>query len=174
MLGHLEAVRVLLDAKADPNARAMNGGTALMAASVKGYPEVVRALLAAKADVNARTGDGQNGTFVRGAEWAEGDCATAQGGWSSRTVRRGTLPHGDCSLEAHTAAMRNFQARGPLRCCSTGCSAGSRWRCLILAWVMDCLRGSAYAHARHTPTNHSWRNISYHALTVVGPRRHWQ
>ena len=90
------AREALLDAKADSNARAMNGGTALMAASVKGYPEVVRALLAAKADVNARTGDGQNGTFVRGAEWAEGDCATAQGGWSSRTVRRGHSCTGDC------------------------------------------------------------------------------
>jgi uncharacterized protein len=37
VLGHLEVVQALLDAKADPNVRAFNGGTALMAASGKGY-----------------------------------------------------------------------------------------------------------------------------------------
>jgi ankyrin repeat protein len=36
------------------NAKASNGGTALMAAAQEGHHEVVRALLAAKADVNAK------------------------------------------------------------------------------------------------------------------------
>jgi hypothetical protein len=38
----------------------------------------------------------QDDTFVCGAGWAEGDCAIAQGGWSSRTVRRGHSCTGDC------------------------------------------------------------------------------
>jgi ankyrin repeat protein len=37
-------VQVLLDAKADVNAKAVNGDTALSKASEKGYPEVVQLL----------------------------------------------------------------------------------------------------------------------------------
>jgi TonB family protein len=56
--GHQERVRALLAAQADVNAKAGNGGTALMTASQNGRQEVVRALLDARADVNARAGDG--------------------------------------------------------------------------------------------------------------------
>jgi uncharacterized protein len=40
------------------NAKADNGGTALIQASQNGHLEVVRALLAANADVNAKLADG--------------------------------------------------------------------------------------------------------------------
>ena len=56
--GHLEVVQALLAAKADVNAKAANGGTALMVASQTGHLEVVQALLAAKADVNAKAANG--------------------------------------------------------------------------------------------------------------------
>jgi ankyrin repeat protein len=56
---HLETVVALLVAKADVNAKADNGFTALMAASESGDPEIARTLLAAKADINAKTDDGR-------------------------------------------------------------------------------------------------------------------
>jgi hypothetical protein len=56
--GDLPRVRVLLDAKADLNARNGDGATALILASQAGHADVVRALLAAKADVNAKTSNG--------------------------------------------------------------------------------------------------------------------
>jgi uncharacterized protein len=58
--GDLARVKALLSAKADVNAKRVDGGvTALMAASANGHLEVVRALLAANADVNAKqTGGG--------------------------------------------------------------------------------------------------------------------
>ncbi len=52
--GDLHRVKVFLAAGYDVNAKAGNGGTALMAAAQEGHHEVVRALLAAKADVNAK------------------------------------------------------------------------------------------------------------------------
>ena len=56
--GDLHRVKVFLAAGYDVNAKAGNGGTALMAAAQEGHHEVVRALLAAKADVNAKMDDG--------------------------------------------------------------------------------------------------------------------
>jgi ankyrin repeat protein len=56
--GHLDVVRVLLDAKAEVNAKMNNGGTALILASSYGHLDVVRALLDAKADANAKAGNG--------------------------------------------------------------------------------------------------------------------
>jgi len=58
MRGDLPRVRVLLDARADLNARNSDGATALIIASQNGHADVVRALLAAKADVNARPSNG--------------------------------------------------------------------------------------------------------------------
>ena len=52
--GELTRVRALLDAKADVDAKADNGITALIMASQMGYPEIVGALLDAKADVNTK------------------------------------------------------------------------------------------------------------------------
>jgi ankyrin repeat protein len=54
--GDLPRVRVLLDAKAEVNARDSDGKTALMIASEAGHADVVRVLLDAKADVNAKAG----------------------------------------------------------------------------------------------------------------------
>jgi len=56
--GDLHRVKVFLAAGYDVNAKAGNGGTALMAAAQEGHHEVVRALLDAKADVNAKMDDG--------------------------------------------------------------------------------------------------------------------
>ena len=56
--GDLHRVKVFLAAGYDVNAKAGNGGTALMAAAQEGHHEVVRALLVAKADVNAKMDDG--------------------------------------------------------------------------------------------------------------------
>jgi ankyrin repeat protein len=52
---NIEAERVLIDAKADVNARNAAGGTALMAAAGSGRPEAVRMLLAKGADPNVKT-----------------------------------------------------------------------------------------------------------------------
>jgi hypothetical protein len=52
--GRVEAVRLLLDAGAQVNAKGMGGKTALMGGAQQGYKEVVDALLAAKADVKAK------------------------------------------------------------------------------------------------------------------------
>ena len=51
---------MLLDAKADLNARNSDGATALIVASENGHADVVRVLLDAKADVNAK--DNYGGT----------------------------------------------------------------------------------------------------------------
>jgi len=56
--GHLDVVRVLLEAKAEVNAKMNNGGTALILASSYGHLDVVKALLDAKADANAKAGNG--------------------------------------------------------------------------------------------------------------------
>lgn len=50
-----EAVRILLAAGADPNAKRDDGATALIMAAQKGRAEVVEALINGDADVNAKT-----------------------------------------------------------------------------------------------------------------------
>jgi hypothetical protein len=80
---------VLVCSLAGTRARAQ--GDDLVTAAGDGDLVRVKALLDAKADVNGRTT-----LCVCGAGWAEGDCAIAQGGWSSRTVRRGHSCTGDC------------------------------------------------------------------------------
>ena len=53
--GNIEAMRLLIDRKADVNARNAAGGTALMAAAQTGRPQAVRLLLEKGADPNVRT-----------------------------------------------------------------------------------------------------------------------
>src|ERR1700691_1652737 len=60
--GNVPRVRVLLDAKADLNAKNSDGATALIVASQDGHADVVRVLLDAKADVNAK--DNYGGTAL--------------------------------------------------------------------------------------------------------------
>jgi len=58
--GHLEIVKLLLEAKADVNAADTYGLTPLYMASQYGYTEVVKLLLDAKVDINAKAHiDGQ-------------------------------------------------------------------------------------------------------------------
>jgi ankyrin repeat protein len=56
--GHAECVKMLIDAKADVNAKDKDGTNSLMAASARGHLEVVTALLAAGANVNDQNTDG--------------------------------------------------------------------------------------------------------------------
>jgi ankyrin repeat protein len=66
-----EVVRLLLAHRADPNARDLNGWTALSFAVVSaGRLEIVRILIAAGADVNARDDDGKS-ILVQAAQHPE-------------------------------------------------------------------------------------------------------
>jgi ankyrin repeat protein len=58
--GHLDVVRLLLERRADVNARDDNGETALLSASGKGGIGVVKLLLDKGADINARDKNGRN------------------------------------------------------------------------------------------------------------------
>eukprot|EP01051_Picozoa_sp_SAG22_P020164 SAG22_NODE_3968_length_1446_cov_3.829993_2_plen_90_part_00 len=57
--GRTETARLLLEAKAEVNAKSNNGWTALMLATREGSTEIARLLLEAKAEVNAKTNDGR-------------------------------------------------------------------------------------------------------------------
>jgi ankyrin repeat protein len=57
-LGRVDAMRMLLDHSADPNARALDGKTALMLAVVSRESEAVRLLLHYGADKNVRDRNG--------------------------------------------------------------------------------------------------------------------
>ena len=56
--GHLEVVKLLLEARADTNSKNANGATALLLAAWKGRSEVARLLLQAGADINAAHSNG--------------------------------------------------------------------------------------------------------------------
>mmetsp|Transcript_14721 Transcript_14721/g.23807 ORF Transcript_14721/g.23807 Transcript_14721/m.23807 type:complete len:897 (-) Transcript_14721:44-2734(-) len=56
--GNVECVKLLLEAKADVNAKDKDGTNSLMAASARGHLDVVSALLGAGANVNEQNADG--------------------------------------------------------------------------------------------------------------------
>lgn len=58
--GHLEIIELLLEAGADVDAPALNGGTALMRAIQSSRPACVDVLLKAGADVNAENKTGMS------------------------------------------------------------------------------------------------------------------
>ena len=62
--GHLEVVRLLLEAGADMNAANTDGTTALFVAAEWGYLEVVRLLIEAEADMNAKDAHGDTALLV--------------------------------------------------------------------------------------------------------------
>ncbi len=57
--GRLEVIKLLLDNKADVNAKDSTGKTALHVAAASGNLEIVQFLIDNKADVNAKDADGQ-------------------------------------------------------------------------------------------------------------------
>lgn len=59
LTGHTDIVRLLLEKRADPNAKGSTGRTALMEAAVEGYTDAVRALLEKGADAKAKNRDGE-------------------------------------------------------------------------------------------------------------------
>jgi len=98
--GHVEAVSLLLQAGADPNAVNANGETALMLAASAGRPDVVRVLIGAGARVDAWDRFGM--TALHRAAWGYTQCrrmsATVRalldaGADASIPDRHGTLPH---------------------------------------------------------------------------------
>ena len=62
--GHVEAVRMLLDAGADPNLRKGDGATALIMAVSGGNVEIVRMLLDAGADLNVQNNEGDTALIL--------------------------------------------------------------------------------------------------------------
>ena len=62
--GNLEVVRLLLEAKVDPNTATEDGTTALIAASGEGHQEIVQMLLTSKADANRIDANGFTALFL--------------------------------------------------------------------------------------------------------------
>lgn len=62
--GHLDVVRVLINAEADLNIMNIDHNTALIAAASEGYSEVVRVLINAGADANVRNVYGETAVTV--------------------------------------------------------------------------------------------------------------
>jgi uncharacterized protein len=66
--GDLSRVKTLIAAKADVNAKRLDGSTALMVASEKGHLEVVQVLITAKVDVNAKRTGGATALIMASQE----------------------------------------------------------------------------------------------------------
>jgi ankyrin repeat protein len=63
-VGNRQVVKILLAAKADVNAKANEGLTALLIAAEKGHQQVVKELLAAWADMNAKMSNGSTALLM--------------------------------------------------------------------------------------------------------------
>lgn len=86
VLGKDRAMKILLDAGADVNARDNDGWTPLMAAVTQGYPGTARMLLEHGADVNARDCTGQDAAW-----WNEWGCEEGFGAVDGHTAIDGLL-----------------------------------------------------------------------------------
>jgi len=75
-MGDIEAVKILLNAKADVNAQGGEYGNALQTASCHGHEAVVQLLLDKGADVNAQ--GGLYGNALRAAGWNRHEAVDSQ------------------------------------------------------------------------------------------------
>jgi hypothetical protein len=135
--GDLPRVRVLLDAKADLNARNSDGATALIVASQAGHADVVRALLAAKADVNAKASNGATAlteASLHGQGWAEPNLVSKRS--LSLRMRGGDQRHfSDNPYFVHSSRwlndfrMTNYRARTRMCHIETRDSIELKWKC---------------------------------------------
>jgi ankyrin repeat protein len=106
--GHVEAVRTLLDAKADVNAGAAQLSTALMMASQNGHLEVARILLEDGANVNAKTSNGTTALMLasfRGQQAVMRVLLDAKADANARTDL-GFTPLITAAQNGHLAAVR--------------------------------------------------------------------
>ena len=78
--GHLEVVRLLLEAGADQNAGSQHGATALMTAAYRGHLEVVQWLIEAGSDKNAAAQGGETALMSATENWPIGSGVAR--GWS--------------------------------------------------------------------------------------------
>jgi len=106
------AVRALLEAETDPNARDDAGATALMWAAAVGSPDVLRVLLDRGADVNAATGAGATALM-----WATGDAGKVRvlidrGATVGAVTRDGTTALVTAARRGNLEAMRVLLAAG--------------------------------------------------------------
>jgi len=75
--GHEPAVKLLVKAKANVNARDQHGFTALMQASQGGHVEAMKALITARADVNAREPEDNETALVMATHCARNEAVQA-------------------------------------------------------------------------------------------------
>ena len=75
--GHLEVVRLLIDAGADKDKARTDGATPLYIACQNGHLEVVRLLIDAGADKDKATTEWNNTTLHCISEWTLGSCEIA-------------------------------------------------------------------------------------------------
>jgi ankyrin repeat protein len=113
--GHSEAVKVLLENKADVNAAEKNGRTPLHNAAYKGHDKAVRMLLENKADVNASEEDGRTPLHLASCKGRaeavrlllENKADVNAAGENGRTALH------DASYEGHAEAVRMLLNRKP-------------------------------------------------------------
>ena len=80
--GHLEVVRLLLEAGADENSERTDGATAMFLAAEEGHLEVVRSLLEAGADKESAKMNGTAALSNAAETKAFASCGNVARGWS--------------------------------------------------------------------------------------------
>lgn len=126
--GHLEAMKVLIEARANPNSRGFDGATPLYLACQSGRMAAVKVLLCAKANpLLARKMDSSGLILVPSDEAALtrtlGDCTRA--GSSARDRRLSWCKPRCSSCSRSRVPTVRYHGR------VDGCRSGRRWLCLL-------------------------------------------